>query len=472
MNPGTPLHPDRLLPAAQPQRGIARTILDSVGHLPIVSPHGHVPIAWFDRDFRFGDATDLLIRPDHYLLRMFCSLGFRYEDFGVAGDGSRQVADARSAFRTFARNYHVFLGTPSRMWLDHALTQVLGIDVPLTGDTADRVFDRIGDRLGSPDFTPRALFARFGIEVLATTDSAVDDLGRHAALAADPDFHGRVIPTFRPDSVTDPEHRDFAADMARLADITGCDTARWDDYLSALRLRRAAFLDHGATATDHGFVTPDTASHDPATCQRLLDAALSGQATPDQAAAFRAQMLHEMARMSCEDGLVMQIHAGSWRNYAPSVRDAYGYDMGFDIPTTVNWARGLKPLLDDFGFHPNLRIILYTLDESGYGRELAPLAGAFPVLRLGAPWWFFDSPAGMARHFDAVVETAGFHNLAGFVDDTRAFLSIPARHDVYRRSVAAYLADLVASHRITTGQATDLAPLLAAGFARDSYRLG
>lgn len=471
MEPETLDHPDRLLDADPAVRGIARELLEAIETLPLVSPHGHVPIEWFDRDFRFTDATDLLIQPDHYLLRMFVSLGFRYEDLGVAGAGSREVADQRTAFRNFASNYHLFLGTPSRSWLDHSLSQVLGIREPLTGDTADNIYDRINGKLQLAEFTPRALFRRFGIEVLATTDSAVDDLGRHRDLAADPDFDGRVIPTFRPDSVTDPDHRDFASDMARLAEITGRDIARWPDYLNALRDRRAAFRDCGATATDHGFQSARTASHDMGECQALLDAALAGRATPEQAAAFRGQMLYEMARMSCDDGLVMQIHAGSWRNYAPSVYATYGPDKGFDIPTRVDWATGLKPLLDDFGFNPNLRMILYTLDESGYGRELAPLAGAFPVLRLGAPWWFFDSPGGMARHFDEVVETAGFYNLAGFVDDTRAFLSIPARHDVYRRAVASHLARLVSRHQLTADQALSLARALAADLARESYRL-
>lgn len=463
------LHPDRLLPADPATRTIARELLAGISGLPLVCPHGHVPIEWFDADFRFADATDLLIRPDHYVLRMFASQGHSYGDLGVAGDGP--VADSRAAFRHFAAHYDLFLGTPSRGWIDHALYQTLGVPEPLSADSADRVFDQINTKLAQPEFTPRALFHSFGIDLLATTDSAVDDLARHAALAADPTWTGRIVPTFRPDSVTDPEHAAFSGDMSKLAQMTGQDIAAWPNYLAALRQRRAAFVALGATATDHGFLTPDTATLSPATCQALLDAALRGDISRADAAQFRAQMLTEMARMSAEDGMVMQIHAGSWRNYSPRIQAAFGLDHGFDMPTATNWTRGLKPLLDELGFHPNLRILLYTLDETTYSRELAPLAGAFPVLRLGAPWWFFDSPAGMERHFDQVLETAGFRNLAGFVDDTRALMSIPARHDVYRRAVASRLARMVAEHQLSMAQATQLANDLTVGLVRDAYRL-
>ncbi len=465
------LHPDRLLPPEEPVRDIARQLLAGISNLPLISPHGHVPIEWFDPDFRFTDATDLLIRPDHYLLRMLASQGHPYEKLGIAGIGSSDVADSRSAFRTFADGYDFFLGTPSRLWLDHALHEVLGVTETLSTETADQVFDQINARLARPEFTPRALYHRFGMEVLATTDSAVDDLRRHRALADDPDWTGRIVPTFRPDSVTDPEHKDFAQDIAKLGELSGRNIAQWDDYLEALRQRRLEFQACGATATDHGFATPDTISLPKVTCQALLDAALSGTIDAGQSATFRAQMLYEMARMSTEDGLVMQIHAGSWRNYAPQIAGKYGTDKGFDMPMSTDWTRGLKPLLDDFGFDTRLQIVLYTLDETSYGRELAPLAGAFPVLLLGAPWWFYDSPMGMDRHFDAVVETAGFRNLAGFVDDTRALLSIPGRHDVYRRAVASKLARMVAEHQLSLEQAHALAVDLVIGRVRDAYRL-
>ncbi len=466
------LHPDRLLPAQESLRDVARDLFAHIADAPIISPHGHVPVEWFAPDFRFGDATDILIRPDHYVLRMFASQGFRYEDLGVAGKNSTDVADSRTAFRTFAANYDLFLGTPTRLWMDHALYETLGVSAPLSARTADAVYDEINAALAGPEFSPRLLYQRFGMEILATTDTAICDLEGHKTLAGDPMWNGRVVPTFRPDSITDPEHRDFEIDMAALSEITGEDVTTWRGYLAAIRLQRDAFRKAGATATDHGFLTPEAAELSKAESQALLSVALSGKATKHQAQTFRAMMLFEMARMSCDDGLVMQIHAGSLRNYAPSMLDRFGLDRGYDIPQSTNWTAGLKPLLDAFGFDRRLRIILYTLDETTYGRELAPLAGAFPVLTLGAPWWFFDSPMGISRQFDAVIETAGFQNLAGFVDDTRALLSIPARHDVYRRMVASKLAGMVGDRQLTMAQAEKLADDLAVNLVRKAYRLG
>lgn len=465
------LHNDRLLPSEPGIKMIARDLLASMCDLPIVSPHGHVPVEWFRPGFRFADATDLLIRPDHYVLRMMASQGHRYEDLGVAAVDSMNVADARTAFRTFAANYHLFLATPSRLWLDHALHEVLAVPKPLEDETAEWIFDFIGEKLSDVAFTPRHLYKRFGIELLATTDAATDELAGHRSLREDEEWCGNIVPTFRPDAVTDPDHPDFTRQMGLLAQQTGRDVHLWDDYLAALQDRRNVFKALGAKATDHGFATPDTVSLPADQCQILLQKAVEGRCSKQDSGSFRAQMLFEMARMSTLDGLVMQIHAGSWRDYAPSVSSRFGRDMGYDIPQRTDWARGLKPLLDAFGFHQNLRIVLFTLDESTYSRELAPLAGAFPVLRLGAPWWFFDSPLGMSRHFDAVVETAGFWNLSGFVDDTRALLSIPGRHDVYRRCVASKLSTMVGERLISMTQAEEICRALSLDLVRATYRL-
>ncbi|MEM9010967.1 MAG: glucuronate isomerase [Pseudomonadota bacterium] len=464
------LHPDRLLPPEPGLRRIARTLYEGIADLPIVSPHGHVEAAWFRDGYRFPDAATLMVAPDHYVLRMLISQGLDYPALGVPGpDGAS--AGPREVWRTFAGHYPLFRGTPTRLWLDHALHEVLELPEPLLAETAERSFDHIAERLASPEYTPRALYDRFRIEVLASTDAATDTLEHHAAIAEDP-WAARIIPTFRPDAVTDPEHEAFAASLATLAEQTGRDVARWPDYLAALQDRRAAFRALGATATDHGVPTPETADLPPETCQSLLTAALAGTLDATGAVHFRAQMLTEMAAMSAEDGLVMQIHAGARRNYAPSIHANHGRDRGFDLPMATDWSAGLKPLLDRLGFAQDLRVVLYTLDEASYGRDLAPLAGAFPTLRLGAPWWFFDSPLGLSRHFEATVETAGFANLAGFVDDTRAFLSIPARHDMYRRAVASFLAGLVARHQLGAAEAAEVAADLAVRNARDTYRLG
>lgn len=464
------LHPDRLLPPDPATRDIARELYARVANLPLICPHGHCEASWFASNAPFPNATELLVTPDHYVLRMLASQGVSYDDLGLPrADGSKSQKDPKSVWRLFAQNYHLYRGTPSRIWLDHALHEVLGVAVPLNGQTADEVYDHINAQLASSAFAPRALFDRFNIEVLATTDGATDDLAQHQALKNE-GFAG-IIPTFRPDAVANPLHDDFAVSMKTMAEQTGEDIVNWSGYLDALRSRRAFFRSLGATATDHGTLTPLTLDLPVHECQRLLGQALAGTLSREDAARFEAVMLFQMARMSVEDGMVMQIHAGSRRNYAPSVFEAFGRDKGYDIPSPTEWVSNLKPLLDAFGFEPNLSIILYTLDETTYARELAPLAGAFPTLTLGAPWWFYDSPHGMRRYRSAVTETAGFYNTAGFVDDTRAFLSIPARHDMFRRVEAGNLAGLVAEHSLGMNEAMELMEDLAVGLVRKAYRL-
>lgn len=464
------LHPDRLLPPDPATRGIARELYGHVANLPLVCPHGHCEAGWFASNEPFPNATELLVTPDHYVLRMLASQGVSYDDLGLPRtDGSKSQTDPRDVWRLFAQNYHLYRGTPSRIWLDHALHEVLGVEIPLSGSTADQVYDHINAQLASPAFAPRALLERFNIEVLATTDGATDSLADHQALKKE--GYASIIPTFRPDAVTNPSHDDFAASMQKMAGQTGQDVASWPGYLAALQARRAFFRSLGATATDHGMLTPLTLDLPAHECQALLDQALAGTLSGEGAARFEAVMLFQMARMSADDGMVMQIHAGSRRNYAPSVFQDFGRDKGYDIPSPTQWVNNLKPLLDAFGFEPNLSVILYTLDETTYSRELAPLAGAFPSLTLGAPWWFYDSPEGMRRYRSAVTETAGYYNTAGFVDDTRAFLSIPARHDMFRRVEAGNLAGLVAEHALGMDEAMELMDDLAVGLARKAYRL-
>ncbi len=465
------LHPDRLFPADPATRDVARRLYATVRDLPIVSPHGHTDPQWFADDAPFANASALFITPDHYVFRMLYSQGVALEDLGIPRkDGGAVETDARKIWRTFAAHFHLFRGTPTRAWLDHAFATVFGIDERLTAESADRIFDRINACLAQPEFRPRALFERFGIEVLATTESPLDPLAHHAKIRAS-GWKGRVVTAYRPDPVVDPEFDGFRANVGRLGEITGDDTATWRGYLAAHRKRRAFFKTMGATSTDHGHPTPLTCDFPEARCQQLLDRALSGTATAEEAEQFRGQMLTEMARMSLGDGLVMQIHPGSFRNHNPAIFARYGRDKGADIPTRTDYVRALKPLLDRFGNERNLTLILFTLDETTYARELAPLAGHYPILRLGPPWWFHDSPEGMLRFREQATETAGFYNTVGFNDDTRAFLSIPARHDVARRIDCRFLATLVVEHRIGEDEAFALAPLLAHDLAKQAYKL-
>ncbi|MBN8814397.1 MAG: glucuronate isomerase [Sphingomonas sp.] len=464
------LHPDRLFPADPGTRAIARDVYAAIADLPIVSPHGHTDPSWFASDAKWTDATSLLLAPDHYIYRMLYSQGVELDALAIPRRSGIPATDPRASWRLFASNYHLFRGTPSRLWLDHVFAEVFGIDVALDASTADHYFDAIGESLATDAFRPRALFDRFRIDFLATTEGAQDDLTHHHAIRRS-GWAGRVVTTYRPDGVIDVEHEAFKPAMARFADLTGEDVFSWRGYLAAHRKRRADFRAAGATATDHGHATALTANLSPDEAERLFNTIVTGTWTPADAELFRAQMLTEMAAMSVEDGMVMQIHPGSCRNHNAGLFASHGRDKGADIPTRTDYVHALKPLLDRFGNERDLSIILFTLDESTYARELAPLAGHYPCLKLGPAWWFHDSPEGMRRFREMTTETAGFYNTVGFNDDTRAFLSIPARHDVARRIDCAFLARLVAEHRIADWEAAELAHELTSGLVRRAYKI-
>ncbi len=464
------LHPDRLFPADSQLRAIARSLYVEVVDLPIVSPHGHTDPAWFATNRHFSNPTELLIVPDHYLLRMLYSQGVPLDSVGLLPGGEPvDETISRGAWSTFARNYRLFRGTPSRLWLDHVFAEVFEIDTRLDESTADHYYDKISAQLVDERFRPRQLFDRFQIEVLATTESPLDDLRWHRAIR-DSGWGGNVVSTYRPDPVIDPDYEGFADNVRILGDVARENTESWDGYLEAHRKRRAYFKELGATATDHGHPSATTADLTSNEAAKLFDRVLCGKFSAADAELFRGQMLMEMARMSVEDGLVMQIHPGSSRNHNRLVFERFGRDKGADIPVRTDYVGALKPLLDRFGNESRLSIILFTLDESTYSRELAPLAGHYPVLKLGPPWWFHDSPEGMRRFRERVTETAGFYNTAGFNDDTRAFLSIPARHDLARRMDCAFLAQLLGEHRIELDEAREVAVDLAYGLVKTVYK--
>ena len=446
-------------------REIARELYRAVASLPIVSPHGHTDASWFALNEPFENATELLLQPDHYLFRMLHSQGVPLEALGIGAP-----ADPREAWRVFAERYHLFRGTPSRIWLDWVFAEVFGLDVRLDGETADLCFDTITARLERQQFRPRALFERFNIELLATTENPLDTLEHHRAIH-DSGWGGRVITAYRPDPVVDPEFEGFQANLDRLAQLTGEDCRTWSGYLAAHRQRRAFFKAMGATSTDHGHPTARTEDLSAGEAEALFGRIVTGDFSSWDAELFRAQALTEMAAMSLDDGLVMQIHPGSFRNHNRALFERLGRDKGADIPTRTDYVHALKPLLDRFGNERDFTLIVFTLDESAYARELAPLAGHYPCLRLGPAWWFHDSPEGMRRFRRMTTETAGFYNTVGFNDDTRAFLSIPARHDLARRIDCGFLAELVAEHRIADWEAAELARALAYDLAKDAYRL-
>tara|TARA_R110002073_G_scaffold308555_2_gene478564 strand:- start:387 stop:1793 length:1407 start_codon:yes stop_codon:yes gene_type:complete len=466
-----PTDPDRLFPVEPQVRKLARDLYERVTDLPIISPHGHCDPRWFAENARFPDPAQLFVVPDHYVFRMLASQGVPLADLGVPrADGGAVEDDPRKIWHRFAEHYHLLRGTPSSLWLDHSFEHVFGLDERLSAATADAYYDHIDAKLAEAAFRPRALFDRFKIEALATTESALDDLRWHKMIA-DSGWKGRVLSTYRPDSVVDPEFEGFVENVAAFGAMTGEDTSTWQGYLNAHRVQRIVFKAAGATASDHGHPSARTEDLPVAEAAALFARALAGTCTADEADAFRGQMLTEMARMSLQDGLVLQIHPGSFRNHSAPVFKAFGRDKGFDIPTRTDYVRALKPMLDAVGMEPGLTIILFTLDETAYSRELAPLAGAYPALRLGPPWWFFDSPEGIKRFREATTETCGFYNTVGFNDDTRAFCSIPARHDVARRSDCSYLANLIATGRLALTDAHEVAHDLSYRLAKQAYRL-
>jgi len=457
------MNPDRFLSPDFATRDIARDLYKTVTTLPIVSPHGHVdPRLFSDPNATFGTPAELFIIPDHYVTRMLYSQGIPLETL--------LTGDHREIWKLFCENFHLFRGTPSGIWLTDELASVFGVDEKPNASNADRLFDSLSDKLSSPEFSPRKLFESFNIEVLCTTDAATDTLDYHQAIRQS-GWNGRIIPTFRPDAVVNLDAPNWKANINKLSEVSGIEVTDYKSFIKALEQRRAFFKSMGATATDHAALTPATAELSSADAETIFQRALKGESNVNDAARFTAHMLMEMAHMSIDDGLVMQLHPGSLRNHNDIVFQKFGLDKGADIPIQTEYTRNLLPLLNKYGNASHLTLILFTLDETTYSRELATLAGHYPSLILGPPWWFHDSLNGVARYFDQVMETAGIYNTAGFNDDTRAFCSIPARHDVWRRASANWLAGLVVRHIVDMNDAREMINELAVGLAKRAYKL-
>lgn len=469
--PAFSLHLDRFFFPDPTIRSFARSLYEQVKDLPIISPHGHVDPRLFVADEPFANPTELFITPDHYVFRMLHSQGINLDDLGIPHrDGIRPTIDPRNVWQLFAENYYLFRGTPSGVWLNHEFSEVFGIGERLTAESGMRIYDQIDARLRLPEFTPRRLFQKFNIALLSTTDAAFDSLEHHAALRAS-GWKGNVVPCFRPDSVTNLLDPAWKQNIERLSAISGIGASNYKKFIEALENRRGFFKSMGAVSTDHGVLSAYTHRLGDAEADSLFVKGLKGTASAGDAALFTAHMLMEMARMSAEDGLVMQIHPGVHRNHCRSAFDVFGADKGFDIPVQGEFTSCLKELLNAYGTDPRFAVIVFTLDETTYARELAPLAGVYPAMKLGPAWWFNDSIEGMRRFRRMTTESAGIYNTAGFNDDTRAFVSIPARHDLSRRIDCDYLAHLVAEHLIEFDEAEELAYEMANGLVKKAYRV-
>ncbi|MFX4273070.1 glucuronate isomerase [Propionibacteriaceae bacterium Y1685] len=465
------VHPDRLLPADPATRDVARRLYQEVADAPILSPHGHVSPSLLLDDASFGSPSELLITPDHYVTRVLHSAGVPLDQLGRTTDGAPSTVASETIWRHLAEHWHRFLGTPVRYWMEHQLGELFDITEPLTPANADAVHDRIATTLADVGFRPRALFERFGLEVLATTDDPADDLAAHRALAEDPDFTGRVLPTWRADRFMTPDQASWPAALDALAERTGIDCSSYASMVRALRASRQYFIDHGCTATDTGVADAGSAPLDEAEAERIHGRGLRGEASSAEAAAYRHNLLYRFAEWSCEDGLVMQLHPGVIRNHHRPTFDRFGADAGADLPDVASFTRPLTPLLQDFGTNPNLHLVLFTVDETAFSREIAPLAGFYPAVYVGAPWWFIDTPAAIRRFRAAAVDSAGWFKTSGFIDDTRAFCSIPARHDMSRRCDAADLAERVTTHQLSEDDAVRVARALVDEVPRTTFKL-
>ncbi|HET9872262.1 MAG TPA: glucuronate isomerase [Propionibacteriaceae bacterium] len=464
------VHPDRLLPSEPGVRAVARDLYDSVAGLPIISPHGHVPAQWLADDVPFADPTSLLITPDHYVNRMLHAHGVELSALGV-GQGALTDAESREAFRIVCSHWADYRGTPVRFWFDAQLREIFGVKVRPSAETADQIYDQIAECLTSPEFKPRALYAKFGIEVLATTDDPCDDLSAHQFLRDDPSWAGRVIPTFRPDKYLEAASPTWIADVDRLAEVSGVDTGDYSGYLAAMENRRRYFRDNGAVSSDHSHVDARTDALEVPEAERIYALARRGEVSAEEATALRRHLMAEMARMACDDGLVMTLHPGVRRNHHLPTFEKYGADVGTDIPVQVEFTDALRPMLNRYGTHPNFRLVVFTLDETVFSREIAPLAGFYPSVFAGAPWWFLDAPEAIRRFRSAITESAGLAKTSGFIDDTRAFCSIPARHDMSRRLDAGYVAQLVVEHRLDQDEAVEAIRDLVVTNPRRAFKL-
>jgi glucuronate isomerase len=465
------LHEDRFFSPVESVRKHAREIYNSVKDLPIISPHGHVDPAIFSENKPFPNPTQLFLIPDHYLYRMLYSQGIPLEALGIPTlDGSKVENDPRKIWQIFADNYYLFNGTPSGAWLSYEFGFIFGIKEKLNGSNAQKIYNQLQEKINSSEFLPRILFEKFNVKVLSTTDAASDDLSHHKKIK-ESGWKGRVIPCFRPDAVTDLSNKNWKANIELLEKSVKFEITSCKSFIKALEERREYFKSIGATSTDHGIFSPYTHELSKKEIKEIFARALKGKATEKDAKLFTAHMLMEMARMSSDDGLVMQLHPGAYRNHNPFIFEKYGLDKGCDIPTQTEYTFNLKELLNKYGNNRNFTLIVFTLDETSYSRELAPLAGHYPSMKLGPAWWFHDSIEGMTRYRRMVTETAGFYNTVGFNDDTRAFVSIPARHDLARRVDSNYLAELVAKHIISFNEALEIAKDLTYNLVKKTYKL-
>ncbi|MCX7726874.1 MAG: glucuronate isomerase [Chitinispirillaceae bacterium] len=465
------LNPYRVFDAEPTVRKIAIELYESVKSLPLICPHGHVDPKILAENTPFTDPTELIIIPDHYLFRMLYSQGIPLEKLGIPSlDGTPIETDHRKIWQLFADNFYLFAGTPTGLWLEYEFYEVFGIKEKFTSENAMKIYDEISEKILSSEFRPRALFERFNIEVLTTTDHPSDDLKYHKQIK-ESGWKGKVIPCFRPDPLFQIASSNWVREIQKLEEVVGNDIVSYKKFIDVIQKRREFFKTMGAVSTDQGVEVPYTHELTLEEADKIFQKALKQKATIEDEKIFIAHMLMEMGRMSIEDGLVMQLHAGCFRNHNREVFRRFGPDKGSDIPVQTEFTRNLYEILNKYGNDFRFTLIVFTLDENCYSVELAPLAGHYPAMKIGPAWWFYDSIEGMTRYRERITSIAGFYNTVGFNDDTRAFASIPARHDLCRRVDANFLARLVSRHIIDMSDAFRIMKDLIYNLPKKAYRL-
>ncbi|MEN9954281.1 MAG: hypothetical protein RL028_883 [Actinomycetota bacterium] len=469
MNKAQSLDSNRLLVSAGTDSAIALELYGEIRDLPIISPHGHVDPNLFVRNEKFESPTDLFIYHDHYITRLLHADGVSMVELRKP-QSDADLSHAKNAWLKFFERWAMFAGTASGYWFQESLQTVFGITQEPSAENALAIFEQIALELARDEMSPIELLKSFNIEFLATTDDPCDDLAAHSILNGDAGLATRFAPTFRPDFYIDPRTEDWLERVQRICTMTS-QLVNHKGLVEALWLRRVFFKSQGAVSVDIGAATAFTTVLPTADAEALFEKAKAGTISEAEALLYRGNMITEMVRMSCEDELVITLHVGVHRNHSAPTLEKFGRDTGHDLPIQAEFVQNLKPVLDLYGLHPNLTLILFSLDESTWGREIAPLASFYPSVRIGAPWWFLDAPDSATRFREATVEIAGFYRGSGFIDDTRAFLSIPARHDMARKVEAAFLAKLVTQGRISIETARKIVTDIVVAIPKRAFKL-
>ncbi len=449
-------HADRLFPADLSTRMLARRLYESVRGLPLVCSGVVADPSWFAENPALPDPAQVFVQSDRQVWAILRGHGVAPGQLGVADDGASIAGDPASVWKVFAANYHAFRGTPTRLWHDHAFSTLFGLNERLSADNSDRFYTRVAECLAKPEFRPRALFQRFNIELLSALATPFDSLDPY--LAARGSLKGRLVPTYCPDRLVDANNPGFITALDRFAELTSTDAWTWKGYLDAHRQRRAQFKSAGALAISQFALAARTADLPAEDAEKLFAKIVSRDFSPAEGDLFRAQMATEMARMSLDDGLVLQLHLDT-----PPV-----HDPEQKVPPPMPSVDGLLPLLQRFRGEPGLRVVACQDGLSAQADELARLASEYACLFVSAGGSGGSEPM---RRFRAMsFQNAAFYKTLNALQGQR-FIALAALTDAIRRLDCAFLAEFVVAHRLDEDEAHAMAKDVAYGISKKVYHL-